>query len=550
MKIKFLLSLFLGSALSMSAQGYLDGVEYYRAEQFYNSKTILERTLNDANTDKATAYYYLGQVALKYKENDKAKAYFEKGIAANVENPYNYVGLATIDLKAGDKKAADANVKLAKKYGKKDADLLVDIARMYHEADAVAYAKDVEKTMKEALKANPESDAYFIFIGDTIAATATSNEQIGSAAANYDNAIYYNPNSAVAYVKYSGLYKKVNPEFSFRKMREYLKINPNSALAQCELADRLYDAGKWTQAYEAYEKYIQNPSHFVQDEERYATLLMSGEKYEEAFKVAKGVIGRTENPNQMYRIMMHCKNTLEDYPEAAKWAGELIKSKGVAKIIDIDHSTYGDILCALAKEDAANADEYYTKAIEQYNEAIKLNDKCESAYKAIANAYRAKGDNENAIVAFDKYIELGYAKAGDYHTYAGVLLNYANRLSDTDPAAAEAIYSKAADVATEGVSRSNSPYAQERKALILYSKNNGKITAEVAQAFEKVVELLDANPDYKSDVQTYTTALSTIGDYYSTAGDKAKALAAYRRYVEFNPDNAKVNNKIAALSKK
>ena len=120
MKIKFLLSLFLGSALSMSAQGYLDGVEYYRAEQFYNSKTILERTLNDANTDKATAYYYLGQVALKYKENDKAKAYFEKGIAVNVENPYNYVGLATIDLKAGDKKAADANVKLAKKYGKKD----------------------------------------------------------------------------------------------------------------------------------------------------------------------------------------------------------------------------------------------------------------------------------------------------------------------------------------------------------------------------------------------------------------------------------------------
>ena len=40
MKIKFLLSLFLGSALSMSAQAYLDGVEYYRADQFYNSKTI------------------------------------------------------------------------------------------------------------------------------------------------------------------------------------------------------------------------------------------------------------------------------------------------------------------------------------------------------------------------------------------------------------------------------------------------------------------------------------------------------------------------------
>ena len=40
MKIKFLLSLFLGSALSMSAQGYLDGVEYYRADQFYKATSF------------------------------------------------------------------------------------------------------------------------------------------------------------------------------------------------------------------------------------------------------------------------------------------------------------------------------------------------------------------------------------------------------------------------------------------------------------------------------------------------------------------------------
>ena len=150
MKIKFLLSLFLGSALSMSAQGYLDGVEYYRADQFYNAKTILERTLNDADTDKASAYYYLGQVALKYDNQDQAKEYFNKGVAANAENPYNYVGLATIALKSGDKKGAENNVKLAKKYAKKDAQLLVDIARMYHDVDAVAYKKEVDKVMKEA----------------------------------------------------------------------------------------------------------------------------------------------------------------------------------------------------------------------------------------------------------------------------------------------------------------------------------------------------------------------------------------------------------------
>ena len=67
----------MGSALSLSAQGYLDGVEYYRADQTNAAKTILERTLNDAGTDKATSYYYLGQIAIKNNDKAKAKENFE-----------------------------------------------------------------------------------------------------------------------------------------------------------------------------------------------------------------------------------------------------------------------------------------------------------------------------------------------------------------------------------------------------------------------------------------------------------------------------------------
>ena len=186
-------------------------------EKFEKSKIILERTLNDSYTDKATSYYYLGQIALKDKKTDQAKGYFEEGVAIDAKNPYNYVGFAAIELNIGDKKVADANVKLAKKYGKKDATLLVEIARMYHEADAVAYAEDVKNAMKEALKVDPKSEAYFIFIGDTIAKTASTYNEIVRAVENYDNAIYCNPNSVIPYVKYSGLYKNINLEFSIKK---------------------------------------------------------------------------------------------------------------------------------------------------------------------------------------------------------------------------------------------------------------------------------------------------------------------------------------------
>ena len=70
MKFKFLLSLVLGAALSMSAQGYKDGIEYYKADQFENAKTILTRTLNDASTNQSEAYFYLGEIALR--NGDKA----------------------------------------------------------------------------------------------------------------------------------------------------------------------------------------------------------------------------------------------------------------------------------------------------------------------------------------------------------------------------------------------------------------------------------------------------------------------------------------------
>ena len=546
MKIKFLLSLFLGSALSMSAQGYLDGVEYYRADQFNASKTVLERTLNDADTDKATSYYYLGQVAMEQGDKALAKTYFEKGVEADAENPYNYVGLAALDLANGDKKAADANVKKARSYGKKDAQLLVDIARVYFNADAVAYDKDIKKAMKDALKANKESAAYYIFVGDTIAMNVQNNADAGEAAKNYDLAIYYDPNSAVAYVKYSNLYKNVNPQFSIQKMREYIASNPNSALARRELANRLYDLGRWTQAVEAFEPVIKNPNHLIEDEERYATILMSGERYEDAFNVAKGVIGRTETPNQMYRVMMHSKKTLKDYAEAAVWAKELMKSKGVAKIVDVDHLTYGSILEGLASVDTANTAAHYEAALAQYDEALKENDKCYDAYKSKAALYSKMDDLANAVATFELFMATGEVKANDYYTYAGHLSNYAVSVAKTDKEAAAPIFDKAIAATDEGVERSKSPYVQERKALILFAKN-GSVTEEVVQAFEGVVELLDANPQYKSDKGTYKTALGQIGDYYLRAGQNEKAIAAYERYLEFAPENTKVKERVESL---
>ena len=156
MKTKFLFAslILMGASLVTNAQGYKDGIEYYKVDRLDNAKELLERNLNDARTDKAEAFYYLGQIALHQGKVSEAAANFEKGIAANANNPYNYVGQAAIALRNGGD--AKALLEKARKLVKKDPKLEVEIARAYYDANPTTYAKDIHKCTKNARKWSPE----------------------------------------------------------------------------------------------------------------------------------------------------------------------------------------------------------------------------------------------------------------------------------------------------------------------------------------------------------------------------------------------------------
>ncbi|MDE5969421.1 MAG: tetratricopeptide repeat protein, partial [Muribaculaceae bacterium] len=132
MKFKLLFSFLFAGALTLSAQqGYKDGIEYFRADQPEEAEIILNRTINDAGTDKAEAYYYLGQIELQKGNVAAAKEDFNKGIQINGQNPKNYIGLGMIDLKNGNKAGAEAQFKAARDIDKKNPLVAVEIARAY-----------------------------------------------------------------------------------------------------------------------------------------------------------------------------------------------------------------------------------------------------------------------------------------------------------------------------------------------------------------------------------------------------------------------------------
>ena len=190
MKFKFVLSLcLLGGTFSMFAQGYKDGVEYYKVNQYENANELLQRNLNNPETNKAQAYYYLGAIALQNGNKAQAKTYFDQGIAANATDGYNYVGLGALALADNNPKLADDSFKKAISMDKKDPELAIAIARSYYNANPVAYAKDITKYINQAKKINKTNPAPYILEGDMLAAEKKYGDAAGyyEMAENFDN---------------------------------------------------------------------------------------------------------------------------------------------------------------------------------------------------------------------------------------------------------------------------------------------------------------------------------------------------------------------------
>ena len=108
MKMKFFtaLTLVFGTVAAAFASDYKDGIDYFNAGQIENAKTILERTINDATTNKAEAFYYLGEIAFVNKNYEEAAKYYAEGLVVDPENRFNLIGQGKLKLMSDPKAAA------------------------------------------------------------------------------------------------------------------------------------------------------------------------------------------------------------------------------------------------------------------------------------------------------------------------------------------------------------------------------------------------------------------------------------------------------------
>ena len=540
MKRKFFIaSLFLMCAsLVANAQGYKDGIEYYKVDKLDNAKELLVRNLNSPSTDKAVAYYYLGQIALHQGNVAEAAANFEKGIAANDMNPYNYVGQAAIALKNG----GDAKVLLekARKLSKKDSKLEVEIARAFYDANPTTYAKDIDKCIKNARKWNADDPDSYIFEADTKA----DKKDWGNAAGIYELAFDKDPKNIEAYVKYANTYFNVVPEMAIERLEELQAKVPNSALVQRELAEKYYADNLGAKAAEQYGQYIKNPNHFAQDEVRYVQLLFFGEKYKESLDLATSLIGKLNPADDkvfyMKRMQLYNHVQLKDWAGAVE-AGKSFFANALPKGSNYEVRDYTDYGQALQEAGLPE------QAVAAYEKALELNPNNADLMRFMGDSY---ADAENFVKAAEYYqrlVDSKINKSNDLFTLSNYYLGIAStdNLDEMTKADALAKSQKYIDEVDKLVP--SNVQIVNQKAKIAKFREGDTNNGAALNAYNELLSILEQKENKADYARYYKYAYNYLATYYFTKGDKATAKTYYQKWLEYDPENESLRNYVNSM---
>lgn len=534
MKKRFLFSLMAGAALTVSAQGYQDGVDNFNAGRFEEAKIILDNTFGDPSTDKAVSSYYLGCIDMKEGNTAGAKQKFDGGIASNPKYPLNYVGLGELALKSGDKKAAEDYFKTALEINKKDTEVMAYVARAYWNADPDKYANDVQKYIKKAMKDSKNTEpAVYVLQGDMI------GNDPNLASGQYEMAIEQSKErgeiNREAYVKYAQTYFQVpmGRDYAIKRLEEFNERDPQSALAQRELAEKYYENEQLGRAWKQYEKYVENPNHFRRDEQRYAGLLYSAEEYEKSVEWANKVLQQDPTIYPMYRILALNYENLNKWPEALAAAEKLFNYPN-AQLVANDYNIYGEALI----QNNRGAD-----AVKIYEKIIAENPNDASFMPKLSAAYAAAGENAKSVEVLENYLNAGNGDLNDLYAMSNRYAALAREHMEDD-ALRQADADKAVKYIDMALGKApGNPQLMGVKARLYLVRAKNQLNPQSTAIYEEMLKGLAEDPTrlekYNSD---YKTAYRNLGAYYASPDykDNAKAKEYFGKYLEMDPENQQI----------
>jgi predicted Zn-dependent protease len=531
MKMKYFLGSLLSFILSITALAQNNpGYDYLSLDEIKLAKDYFTKNLTKS---PAEYNFYLGEIAYKEGNLADAKSQYEKASSANVESPFGAIGLAKLELKSNPKEATKILTDIQKK-NKKDISIGLAVAKAFLDN---GMNEETTKSIQELRKADKKSPYSYILEGDMLA----KENKPGEAAAQYDQAIYNDPNSVLAYMKGAKVYEFINRKTATELLRKAIEIRPDYKIAYKDLADLNYREGVYAEAISAYKEFFSGGDYTVDDIRRYAGAQFFTGNYEDAKKVIAEGMQKEPNDFVLNRLLMYSLNDSKDYAKGLEAGNKFFSlPRDTSKYIVQDYLIYGNLK-------GENGDK--KGAVEQFKKAIELDPSKVALLKTIASASAGEKDFEAAAEYYNQYLNMAgvtataedYFQLGGYYTSAGALL-FGNE--DPEIKAKGLALLKKADEAYAKVAelKPDSYLGNYMRARVNYQMDPTSEQGLAKQFYDKAIEMVLASAEPNKNV--LIEAYSYLSFYYylqfdkhKKADDKVKVKEYAAKVLELDPEN-------------
>lgn len=330
MKKQFLTIILTILAVSVTA-GNL-GTDYFGIGAYPKAKEFFESELA---TNPVEANYYLGEIALANGQQEEAINFFNKGIAADSQDPFNKIGKGKALLKTNRKEAeALFTLALSKKF-KKDPDANVAVARAYFEN---GFKEETTQKLIIARKLAKKSASLYILEGDIL----TSEGKKGEDAGMYEQAIYFNPNNFIATIKSAQVYEIIQPSLAVEKLEPLLTQYPDYSIINRNLARAYNAAGQYPLAIKAYIKYYGENDCDLGDIRYLASAYYFTNQFEKSIQFLDKGLALDPDNFVFNRLRMYNASKMQDVENGETLANKFFGLTGT--FIDKDYAAYALIL--------------------------------------------------------------------------------------------------------------------------------------------------------------------------------------------------------------
>jgi tetratricopeptide (TPR) repeat protein len=320
--------------------------------------------LSNAEPSNGKYFYYSGENQLASYAIDptnipfdaiakKAVERYNKGIAANPNEPLNYVGLGKVALMQNNKTVADENFAKAQTYlpAKKvkssltkpdQATLLVRLAEAY----VTVNSKDsaiVLGFLRRAESIDPKNPELYLVRGDYWINVFNNGSK---AAENYKRSQDFSPNSTRARVRLGQLYTRINSyQDALNYYQEALAIDPSFAPAYLEMGFLYAKTNQKEKSKENFKKYLDLSSSNIAAQRRYANMLIQTEDYKGAIDQIHQIMTMDSTSfNDLNRALAYSHFEEKQFPQAKYYMGKFMKNAPSEKVTSKDYAYDGRIL--------------------------------------------------------------------------------------------------------------------------------------------------------------------------------------------------------------